>query len=379
MAVLGTSWAAAEPFVPDSDLEVLELVPSSADQRLSELREAAEAAPAALAPALELARAYIRLARAEGDPRFFGYAEATLNTWWTLDQPPVDVLVLRAVVLQARHQFDAALADLIRVNALQPSDAQAWLSRSVIHRVQGDYAEALESCLPLFRLADRLMATACSASAAALSGQADASYGLLLSEFERQQGRSEGEVLWILGLLADIAVARGDAAAAEAHLQTALQRDPDNPSMLGSYADLLLDGARPADVLALLRSAPERDSLLLRRAIAKHRLGDPESELLATRLEDAFRATRARGDLPHGRSEARLALQLHGRHGEALDYALANWQIQREPWDARLVLEAALAADQPAAATPVIDHIERNGTEHAWLSPLVAQLQGEPP
>lgn len=375
MVVALSSVLAAEPFVPESDLDVLEQVPSSADPQLTALRRASEASPEALEPAVALAAHYIRLARAEGDPRFYGYAEATLAPWWTTAQPPVDVLVLRAVVRQARHEFDSALTDLVQVNERQPGNAQAWLSRSVIHRVQGDYAEALESCLPLFRLVNRLMATACSASAAALSGQAAASYELLASEVQRRPTRNEGEALWFSGLLADMAIALSDVEKAEAHLKSALALDPDNPSMLSRYADLLLDEGRDPEVLELLATAPERDSILLRQAIAKHRLGAPDADALATRLEEGFRGTRARGDSPHGRGEARLALELRSNPTQALDFALANWEVQREPWDARLVLQAAFAADQPAAAASVLAHLERNGTEHAWLEPLAAKLR----
>ena len=42
--------------------------------------------------------------------------------------------------------------------------------------------------------------------------------------------------------------------------------------------------------------------------------------------------------------------ELRERPGEALALALANWAVQREPADARIVLEAALAAGEPAAA-----------------------------
>ena len=49
------------------------------------------------------------------------------------------------------------------------------------------------------------------------------------------------------------------------------------------------------------------------------------------------------------------------RPARALQLARENWATQREPADARILLEAALAAGDPAAARPVLDWLERTG------------------
>jgi 6-phosphofructokinase len=48
--------------------------------------------------------------------------------------------------------------------------------------------------------------------------------------------------------------------------------------------------------------------------------------------------------------------------------------VQREPADARTLLEAALAAHQPQAAAPVLDWLQRSGIESAVLRDLATQL-----
>jgi hypothetical protein len=55
-----------------------------------------------------VAQGYLELGRVSGDPRYAGYAEAALAPWWHLDQPPQEVLVLRATLRQRMHLFDAA-------------------------------------------------------------------------------------------------------------------------------------------------------------------------------------------------------------------------------------------------------------------------------
>ena len=83
---------------------------------------------------------YIERSREEGDPRYLGYAEAVLAPWWKLSKPPVDILVLRATLLQSTHQFDKALADIDAVLKLDSANGQAWITRATILQVQGKYA-----------------------------------------------------------------------------------------------------------------------------------------------------------------------------------------------------------------------------------------------
>jgi hypothetical protein len=136
--VLGCALAAgvarAAPFIPQSDGEVLEHLPfkaSAADGRqLRQLRRALAEQPQNLERALALARRYFDLAGAEGDPRYVGYAEAAIRPWTGDAEPPVQILVMRALLRQYRHEFDLALADLARAVERDPGNAEAWSWRS---------------------------------------------------------------------------------------------------------------------------------------------------------------------------------------------------------------------------------------------------------
>ena len=59
----------------------------------------------------------------------------------------------------------------------------------------------------------------------------------------------------------------------------------------------------------------------------------------------------------------------------ALTTAQANWQVQREPADARILMEAALAARRPRAAQPALDWFHANLVEDVTLAGLVHQLE----
>ena len=162
-AFQGTS-ASAAPFTPASDAQVLATVPARASdpaaRELAALRLAWRQQPNDLDTALRLAERSFAQVGAEGDPRYVGQAQAVLQPWWRLPDPPVAVRVLRAQLLQFDHRFDAALADLDAALAAQPENGTAWAWRTAILMVQAEYPKARQSCERLTELASPLIGTA---------------------------------------------------------------------------------------------------------------------------------------------------------------------------------------------------------------------------
>jgi Tfp pilus assembly protein PilF len=378
--VLSLSWSGASdaaPFLPQSDSDVLERLPttkSAADRELRQLQARLTRNPSDVALATLVARRLLELGRGSSDPRYYGYAQAALRPWWDEPQPPPAVLVLRATVLQHRHDFAGALHDLAQALAQEPHNAQAWLSRAVILGVRGDYAEAQRSCQPLSRLLSSLLVNTCISNAAVLSGQAEHSYRLLAESLERSPTAGVQERLWALTLLAETASRLGRSQAAEQHFQQALALGQRDIYLLGAYADFLLDQDHPEGVVKLLADDVRADGLLLRLALAERALGLESLAQHVAELQARIAASRRRGDRIHQREEARVYLRLLDQPVEALRLAQANWAIQREPWDARLLLEAALAAGERAAAQPVLEWLASTGLEDRHLQRLAKQL-----
>ena len=357
---------------------VLERLPDTGDVRSDELRRMRRSLaerPEDLALAIDLATRYIRLGRARSDPRYYGWAQSALANWWEEADPPVPVRVLRAVIRQYRHDFAGALEDLEEVNRRDPRNAQAWLSRSVIHHVLGEHALALQSCRPLSRLVSAPIAAACIAGAAAYAGEAGRSYELLRATLDASRDVASGDEAWALSVLAEIAVALGRDEDALEHVRRAQASGRRSATLLAIQADILLDQGRTEEVVDMLAGETGTDALLLRLAIAEKRAGSSEWEEHAQELEARMAATRARGDDPHYRSEARFQLELREDPARALARAAEGWHRQKEYEDARLLLEAALAAGQPDAAMPVVERLEADGTEHARLRPLVERVR----
>jgi Tfp pilus assembly protein PilF len=366
----------AAPFIPASDSQVLERLPfTPSDPAIRDLRTLhgeLRREPDNLPLAVRVAQGYLELARVTGDPRYAGYAEAALGPWWRLDQAPQEVLVLRATLRQRAHQFDAALADLAAVLKANPRNAQARLTRATILQVQGAYEGAREECRALQDLTQELVWAACLASVNAATGKLRESYWQLRAVLDRHPNAQPGVKSWILTSLAEMAVRAGPAQEAEGHFRAALALDATDNYLLGAYADFLLDSDRSLEALGLLRDQTRSDPLLLRYALALQALHSTELPAQIEQLRDRFEASRLRGDRVHLREEARFTLHLLIAPAAALKLAQENWQIQKEPADVRILLEAALAAGDVAAADSVREWLSSSRLEDAKLQQILA-------
>jgi hypothetical protein len=88
-----------------------------------------------------------------------------------------------------------------------------------------------------------------------------------------------------------------------------------------------------------------------------------------------FEALRLRGSDFFGREQARFALELQRDPAAALELARQNWTQQREPWDTRLLLAAALAAGQPQAAAEALAFVATNRLEDPAIGALAQELR----
>jgi Tfp pilus assembly protein PilF len=364
--------ALAAPRTPASDAEVLEKLPLRAGdasaRELAALRTAMTSAPADPAPAVQLALRYFDLAMARGDPRYIGYAEAVVARF--AHPLPASLLSVRGMVRQYRHDFDGALKDFAAALAADPDLASAHAWRAAIFLVQADDAAARKECEALQRLKRPSLAGGCLGLAQAYGGQLAAGYATLGQALQTTDDPDNR--LWLLTRLAEVAAWRGQPALAERHYREALALGRDDGYLLAAWSDFLLDAGRPDEVIKLLAGWEASDTLLLRLALAEAAVKAPGAARHAQALDDRFAAARQRGDTTHRAEEARHRLQLRGDAAQALLLAADNYRVQREPRDARILLEAAIAAGDAAAAQPARDWLRTRGFEDARLQRLGA-------
>jgi tetratricopeptide (TPR) repeat protein len=358
------------PFEPKSDAQILAYVPAGATH--TSLPQRSQAA-GRLDVALPLAQFYISQARNTGDLRFLGYAQALLSPWTQRALPDPQALILMATVLQSRHEFGKALDDLDQALRARPDDAQAWLTRATVLRVLGRYAEAQQSCQHLNGAGSEPVAELCLQSIRAVSGELDSAYQMTLAI--SPQTLTNTTRAWRYSLLGEMAEARGEDQSASHWFDECLKLTPEDMYTRAAYADLLLRQGRPAEVLQLLTSYQSMEPMLLRVAIAQRQLEAPEVAKSRAALQEAFEQEEQRGEAVHRREQARFLLDVAGQPAAAVRVALMNWQVQREPDDVLILMRAARAAGEPAAASDAVQFVQAHGLRDARLT---IYLKGRP-
>jgi len=374
-ATVVTSVCSGTAHVPPSDTFVLERLPKALLAARQVRQHALPAdAPRGLDAALAAARRYVEIGQLWSDPRAYGYAQAALGPWWTADPAPSPLLMMRARILQFRHEFPAALAQLEAALRNDQFDPDAWLLFASIAQVQDNVPAARRACLKLLPISDPLVGATCVAATAALDGRSDRAEILLASALQQASAAAPPERAWAWTTLAEIRVQRGDSTGAERAFDEALRILPDHVYTRAAYADLLLDYDRVREARAILGDVSQADALLLRAAIAARRNNDADAAALRDNLAQRFAEARARGDQAHLREQARFALEIEHDNARALDLARRNFATQRETADARVLLEAARADGDAGAAAPALQWLRRTGNQAPRLLQLAQAL-----
>jgi hypothetical protein len=370
--------ATAAPFTPASDSDVVERLPSGSNdpsvRRVESLRKQLAAQPDDMQLRLEIARRYFDLAMAQGDPRYVGYASATIAPLAQSAANNAAYWTVRGLIQQYSHDFAGALQSLAKARELDPQLAEPTAWRSAIHMVQASYDDALAECTRLVPLAHPLQAQGCTAYVQASTGQLAPAYEALGKALAAAGPQAPELALWVRTRLAEMAIRLNRMPEAEAHFKVALQSGVTDQFLLGAYADFLLQQNQPAEVVKLLAGWERSDILLLRLAMAGRAMNDRRAAGWADQLRERFAAAALRGDRLHEQEAARFALDIESNPAKALELALHNYKDQKEPRDAEILMRAAVAAKQPKAAQPVLDWLRTNKYEDPNLAAVADQL-----
>lgn len=368
----------AAPFTPANDNEVVERLPAAAKdpavRHVESLRKQLAARPDDRALRLEIARRYFDLAMAQGDPRYVGYASAAINPLAASSAKDADYWLLHGLIQQYSHDFAGALQSLAKAAELNPQSAEPLAWQAAIHMVQARYPQALSFCTRLVPLAHPLFAQGCTAYVQASTGHLAEAYASLGREFAAGGDVAPELAVWVRTRLAEMAIRLGRVDEAQKHFDEALRLGVTDQFLLGAYSDFLLAQKRPAEAIKLLADWERSDILLLRLALAGRAANDPRAANWASQLRDRFQAAALRGDRLHEQEAARFELDVEGQPAKALDLARRNYEAQKEPRDAEILMRSAIAARQPKAAQPALDWLRTSQYEDATLAAMAQQL-----
>ncbi len=361
---------------PVRDDEVVEVLPAITRARPPRVATAAQAGKAAdPAEAARAAREAIGVARQTGDARYWGRAQSALAPWWDQPNAPPELAVLQATVLQGRHAFGPARAVLQSALARAPGHAQGWLDLAALERVEARYTEALLACEAVGRAGQAFYVQACQLETLSLQGQSrQAATGFQQMMAALPLRGAEAQRSWLDSLLAESEERAGRPAAARAAYTRSLAAEPDLYTAI-AFSDLLLRTNDNAGAKKLLAGQPLTDAVLLRQALALRRLNDSGWLAVRDELHAREAALNRRGDDLdlHDRERALLALWLDDSPQRALQLALTNIEMQREPLDWWIALESAAAAKDAKATARIRQRLEASGLQDSRLVPLSPQ------
>ncbi len=367
-------WAATGR-VPSADSEVVASVrprgASSLQREVESMRTRLRQSPGDAALAAQCVRRCLEADHREPDPRWLGWAMNAMEPWSKDSNSPTEIRLVRALLLQRRHEFAASLVELDAVVAANPRASEAWLVKSTVHAVRGELELARRAAGHLWQRADLLSATTATATVASLTGGGTRSCELLERVLQGATNAQSDRRLWAWTQLAETRERLGHREKAESAYRRALEVDARDPYALGAFADFLLLQNRHAEAAALIEPFLGVESLLLRWTEARMKLGSADSKVheAVQRLDAGFALQAARGERVHRREEARFRLHVQGDVATALKLARENWEVQREPADLLLLAEAATAAKSGADLETVRRWMASTGLEDVRHSP----------
>lgn len=319
---------------------------------------ATRSAPQDREVAKSAARALIDEGRAAADSRLVGAALGVLRPF--LATADAQTLYLAATARQYQHDFPGALDLLDKAVALAPADVNAILTRATIQTVLGRFDVARMDCQRLSALGRPEIGFLCDVTTRLLTADAPALSERLAQILARPGVLDPSLHVWAIGLLGEIAALHGDRDTARAHLAAVVASNPNALRERLLLADLLLTDGEAAAAEKMLAPAAPADGVLIRRVLVAQALGDATSaEAISADLAAQFKQNIDLGLTAHAREEALYYLIIAKDPETALRRALVNWDLQHEIEDAQLLVDAAIFADQPQAAAPVLDWMER--------------------
>jgi len=390
--VLSLSPAVAqERFVPAQAAVVLPESVHSVNGRPDYLRALDKAwrdQPHHLPSALAYARGVFTLGLTEGDLRWYGSAKAALKPWWTVADLPAEAYFLRGLVKQGFHDFQEGLQDINRAIALAPARAEFWSWRFALHLLLADIQAAQKDIDEMGRLLGPEEAQVYRAVLLYRTGQPLPAANLLSQAVRSANYQDTASQDWLGFHLGEAYRVAGQPARALVVWGQRLQASPKSHLIRLSLADLLNQQGqyRQAKTVAMGNSrglaqnssATLTDALLMQAILAARGLKDPDEGRLASLLEARLQSQALRQEALIERPK----LLHHIAYGRDLKAGLAlsidNWQLQKEPPDAILFVQAALALGQARAAEPVVIWAEKTGYTDPQLTPMLAQLTSHP-
>lgn len=346
----------AAPYTPTSNDEIIGHWAAPTDDALQSIKTESRLRPNDPVTIVALANAYLAQASQPGQSRFYGLAQAALKPLIEKNNSEKrstdkNVWLAWAQVQQHQHNFTIAQDAIAKILQVDPANENANLLAARIYVIQENPAAARSSCLKLLGNADLLTVTACSLEAHSYLHPDDLknTYQQLADLVNRQGLPKDERAIWLIQLLADLALRNNDIETAASWLSQRLENASVN--YLAQWADvqLALNNAQQVldHLIPIVTTAAEMDdALLLRLALSEKKINHDKK--WQTSLSERIQLREQRQDSLHASELALYYLDINPDSQKALYWAKTNFANTREYNDKKLLARAEQANKTPA-------------------------------
>jgi predicted Zn-dependent protease len=338
---------------------------------------------------LAYARAVFTLGFNEGDLRWFGSAKAAMMPWWQSSEMSADGFFMRGLVKQGFHDFEGGLQDIQKAIALNPQRAEFWSWRFALHLLLADMRAAEQVVNEMARLFGPQEAQIYRAVWLYRTGQAPDAVRMLRESIRSVDHQDASSQVWIGFHLGEAHRVAGQPDQAIKVWQQILQAQPRSHLLRLSLAELLNQQGRFAEAKAVAThkktsssasqsSSSLTDALLVQALLASRGLGSSDEAALAGQMQARLQAQALRQESLIERPKLIYQIAYGQDLAAGLALSIENWQLQKEPPDALLFVQAALATNQARAAEQVVNWAQATGYTEPLLRQGIEQLKAHP-
>jgi len=362
------------PYIPASGDEILLLLDKTSPRSLfNDINSRLQKNKQIPSKLIDILHETIEYGKLTSEPRYIGFVSSYVDNYLKSNNNNTAFTILKANILQHDHQFNKAVKLLNTVIKSRPRNARALLLRASILQVQANYSAARKDCYSLLGKTSHLVMLSCIAQIDGLTKNTEKNYTTLKTIIKSSSKHSPTELSWSYDILAQLAMQLGDNEMAKQHLKEALTIAPNNSSLLNAYADSLISNNEYKKVIKLLKYKSQNFTILLRLAIAE------KFSLTTTLYKNKFiirlNKMQELSDLTHQREISAFYLYVENNATKALEYAKRNWNIQKELYDAELLLLCALLNNDVNASKPVIDWYTKNSIYDVRLNKIINSIK----
>ena len=347
-----------------------------------ELDKAWRANPRDLPSAMAYARAVFIVGLSEGDLRWYGSAKAAMAPWWSSTDLPAEAWFVRGLIKQGFHEFNAGLQDINQAIALEPGRAEFWSWRFALHLLLADMGAARQDANEMEKLFGREEAQVYRAVWMYRSGQALAAVGTLKASVRLPRFQDAFSQDWLGFHLGEAHRVAGQSEAAVAVWSARLKASPGSHLLRLSLADVLNQQGRHAQAktvaMAKQSTSALSDALLMQALLASRGLKEADEKRLATLMDARLKSQALRQEALIERPKLIYQITYGQDMAAGLALSVQNWELQKEPPDAVLFAQAALALGRSREAEPVVKWAEQTAYTDPPLARLLEQLKKHP-